>query len=1309
MLLLIGVAVAWLLAVTLAPAAHAQGEGKRILLYTGTTGFRHTDAINNGRPVVQSALENIGFTVDWEDCTNNGGGANNCDNPNKNPRIFTDTNLARYDAILLLNASAGPPGPLWDDAQKAAIIRYVQNGGGIAAVHNATDMGTSAETWNWWDGNSPNSVVGATMRGHAATSLANVAQVQVEDRHHLATRDLPDTYGMGDEHYNFARNVRGSHHVLANLDERTYTPGSNAMGQDHPVTWCKLYDGDNINDNTGTPKSYNDGRTWVTSMGHFGASYTENGGNNNLIKQIVGGVRWVAGDGKKSDCSGTNWSSFTRTVLVSDANGPIGIDVAKDGKVYWSEIGNPVGFNSQGYIKMHDPTGPANNKTTVATIPTRADHGNSEDGVLGFSLQPDFDLDDPNKRHVFVYYSPRPGPGDNWPTSGNQQTVGYNQISRFTLNAAGTEVVPGSERVILRVPKAKISGSPSGFPGGPSDSGPGHVGGAGLDFDSEGNLYLGVGDDVSPNASGHGGYPPLDYRASERWDARKTSANSADLRGKVVRIKPKLDDIPSDATPGVGTTYEIPAGNLFAPGTPNTRPEIYAMGFRQPFTLHTDPKNPGIVGVGEYCHDASSNNATRAPAGTCEWNLIAAPGFFGWPLCVGNNSAANSSFRWNYANQTSTGERYDCSQSSIPSDINWAPDGQTSAPPTFQGLENLPGPAVPATIWKKYTNEQSTADFGDLSAGGMQPIAGPIYRYDPATASQGAFPPYYDGAWFINNRGADNGFWKEVRMRKDNNQFLRVNNWMPYNQAGTTNASWNSLVIGTQFSPSGELYMARFPVTCCRNNTNENQQTQIVKISFNVQDECLTDETAPNTSHQLSGQPYPDEPNTYVNSATLTLTATDVGCAGVDGIEYRINGATDWTPYTEPVHFTGEQVNDYTVEYRAKDRKDNVSAVKTATFKVLKIDDETAPTTNATAEGSKDQRDYFVGSATVTITATDNETGAGVDKIEYRVNGGDWTTYETPIAFNAPGDYSVDYRATDKVQNTSEIKTLSFKILSGAGCTQARSDEFNGPTLGSQWLKHTRNGGTPDSDLSFADGKLTIKTADFEIDAASATTSVGPINFIGQDLNSLGENWEVETQFTVRFNGGWQNASLAVWQADNNFFRTSITHSLNDGSIYTEQSKDNPTTAEGARVQSGGNATILPNSSQPVTIRMRMARVNGANSVTAQYRIIAPESVASPDWVNFGATNATWNNSGGLQLNPTGGPRRDAPGSRIGIMVQSNFPGTPGSFAYQGTPGTVEVDYFRVTPDPVTCETDAPTTTATLDPAAPATGDTYNR
>ena len=427
---------------------------------------------------------------------------------------------------------------MWSDAQKASIIKYVQNGGGIAGVHNATDMGTTAETWNWWDGNNANSVVGATMAGHAATEHRPTSARSRSPTRTTSPRVISRTqYGFGDEHYNFRRNVRGSHHVLATIDERTYTPGGNAMGQDHPITWCKLYDGDNVNDNTGTPKAYNDGRTWVTSMGHFGASYTENGGDNNLVKQIVGGVRWVAGEGASPTARARSGPRYTRRGARRGREQP------DRHRRRQGRQGLLVGdrqpdqrYESTGYIKMHDPAKAAGNKTTVATILTRADHGNSEDGVLGMSLQPGFDLADPTKRNLFVYYSPRNAA---WPMTGNAQVVGYNQISRFTLTADGTAVVPDSERVILRVPKAKIAGSPSGFPGGPTDSGPGHVGGAGLDFDSAGNLYLGVGDDVSPNAPGHNGYAPMDFRAEERWDARKTSQNSADLRGKILRITPK--------------------------------------------------------------------------------------------------------------------------------------------------------------------------------------------------------------------------------------------------------------------------------------------------------------------------------------------------------------------------------------------------------------------------------------------------------------------------------------------------------------------------------------------------------------------------------------------------------------------------------------------------------------------------------------------------------------------------------------------------------------------------------------------------
>ena len=183
------------------------------------------------------------------------------------------------------------------------------------------------------------------MPGHAATNATgNPATVQVADRNHLSTKDLPDTYQIADEHYNYLRNVRGDHHVLATFDERTYNTGaSTPWARTTRSPGASSTTAPNINDGTAdAPKAYSDGRTWITGMGHFGVRYTENAATTTWSSTIVGGIRWVAGEGKKTDCSGTVWSSFRRTVLVADANQPIGIDVAKDGKVYWTEIGLPA-------------------------------------------------------------------------------------------------------------------------------------------------------------------------------------------------------------------------------------------------------------------------------------------------------------------------------------------------------------------------------------------------------------------------------------------------------------------------------------------------------------------------------------------------------------------------------------------------------------------------------------------------------------------------------------------------------------------------------------------------------------------------------------------------------------------------------------------------------------------------------------------------------------------------------------------------------------------------------------------------------
>ena len=126
-------------------------------------------------------------------------------------------------------------------------------------------------------------------------------------------------------------------------------------------------------------------------------------------------------------------------------------------------------------------------------------------------------------------------------------------------------------------------------------------------FDAHGNLFLSTGDNTNPFTPT--GYAPIDERAGRGpWDAQKSSANTNDLRGKILRIHPEPNG-----------TYTIPEGNLFAKGTPKTRPEIYTMGHRNPYRISVD-KHTGFLYWGDVGPDAPADSADRGPAGHDEVN-----------------------------------------------------------------------------------------------------------------------------------------------------------------------------------------------------------------------------------------------------------------------------------------------------------------------------------------------------------------------------------------------------------------------------------------------------------------------------------------------------------------------------------------------------------------------------------------------------------------------------------------------------------------------------------------------------------------
>ncbi|MEV7084918.1 ThuA domain-containing protein [Streptomyces sp. NPDC093085] len=370
-------------------------------------------------------------------------------------------------------------------------------------------------------------------------------------------------------------------------------------------------------------------------------------------------------------------------------------------------------------------------------------YSHDEEGLQGVGVDPGF----AENRAIYLYYAPPlDTPAGDAPENGTAADFapfdGVNRLSRFTLNEDGT-LDKASEKKVIDVAASRGTCC--------------HVGGD-IDFDADGNLYLSTGDDTNPFASD--GYTPIDERADRNpaFDAQRSAGNTNDLRGKLLRIKVADDG-----------SYTIPEGNLFAPGTEKTRPEIYAMGFRNPFRISVD-KPTGIVYVGDYGPDAGAASPTRGPSGMVEFARVTAPGNFGWPYCVGKNEPY---IDYDFGTKES-GAAFDC-----------AAPKNTSRHNT--GLTDLP-PAQPA--WIDYDGG-SVPEFGN---GSESPMAGPVYRYDADLNSPVKFPEEYDGDFFAGEFGRQ---WiKRIEQDADG----KVEKINPFPWSGTQ-------VMDMAFGPDGALYV----------------------------------------------------------------------------------------------------------------------------------------------------------------------------------------------------------------------------------------------------------------------------------------------------------------------------------------------------------------------------------------------------------------------------------------------------------------------------------------------------------------------
>jgi hypothetical protein len=246
------------------------------------------------------------------------------------------------------------------------------------------------------------------------------------------------------------------------------------------------------------------------------------------------------------------------------------------------------------------------------------------------------------------------------------------------------------------------------------------------------------------------------------------------------------------------------------------------------------------------------------------------------------------------------------------------------------------------------------------------------------------------------------------------------------------------------------------------------------------------DTTAPTVSGQVSGTQNTE--GDYVGSATVTVTASDAG-SGVASVEYQVDD-TGFEPYTAPVVVTA--IGDHSVQFRATDNAGNVSVVGSVGFSVVEPDEEedtTAPTVTSQVSGTRNNAGAYVGSATVTLTATDAE--SGVATVEYSLDGGAFTAYTAPIVVNTVGAHMVHYRATDVAGNRSAEQMASFTVVA------APTPDTTAPVTSAQ-VTGQQNGdgayvGSATVTVTATDTESAIASIEYALDAGAWTAYTAPV------------------------------------------------------------------------------------------------------------------------------------------------------------------------------------------------------------------------
>lgn len=148
-----------------------------------------------------------------------------------NARNITEAYLSQFSLVIQLDF----PPYTWPKEAEDAFVKYIEEGrGGWIGFHHATLLGEfdGYPIWQWFS-----DFMGGVRFKNYIAPLANGTLI-VEDKQHPVMKDVPASFVVpDDEWYTYDKSPRPNVHVLANVDESSYTPASDIKMGDHPVVW----------------------------------------------------------------------------------------------------------------------------------------------------------------------------------------------------------------------------------------------------------------------------------------------------------------------------------------------------------------------------------------------------------------------------------------------------------------------------------------------------------------------------------------------------------------------------------------------------------------------------------------------------------------------------------------------------------------------------------------------------------------------------------------------------------------------------------------------------------------------------------------------------------------------------------------------------------------------------------------------------------------------------------------------------------------------------------------------------------------